>query len=185
MVLQQRLQSGNNVAHFRTVYGYSRGTFLVSDPIRGASLRLSSAELLELWRFYNGEYLVAYPPDKEQQVKAALGEDFSVTANWQHAKQNGEQDVRSRPNNPYAWWGLGKASLRLGDARAAAKHFDRAVSLGVPVIYYLYRQEAFEAWTKTGDYQKILRYTGRALAVFQNSKELLEFRTLASRALAD
>ena len=156
VVLQQRLRAGSDVAHFRTVYGYSQGRFLVSDSIRGPSLSLSTAELTELWRYYNGEYLVAYPPIREGQVQAALGDDFNVAANWRHARLHGEQDVRARPNDPYAWWGLAKANLRLGNAALASDNFDRAVALGVPTIYYLYRQEAFEAWTGAGEHGKTL-----------------------------
>lgn len=183
VVLQQRLRRGSNVAHFRTVYGYGPGYFLVSDPLRGPSLRLSTAELLELWRFYNGEYLVAYPPAKEGQVRAALGDDFSAGANWRHLKLHGDQDTRARPNDPYHWWGLGKANLRLGNVQAAVSNFDRAVALGVPTLYFLYRQEAFEAWTQAGDHRNVLRWSTRALQAFPNSKELQQFKQRASTAL--
>ncbi|GAA5512292.1 hypothetical protein Dcar01_01006 [Deinococcus carri] len=183
VVVQQRLRAGSNVAHFRTVYGYSAGRFLVSDPIRGPSLNLTTAELQDLWRYYNGEYLVAYPPGKEGQVREALGEDFNVTANWQHAKRHGEQDVKARPNDPYACWGLAKANLRLGNVKVAAEQFDRAVQLGVPTIYYLYRQEAFEAWTQAGDHEQTLELTNLALKAYPQSKELQRFRNLARRAL--
>lgn len=183
VVVQQRLRPGSNVVHFRTVYGYSAGRFLISDSIRGPSLSLSTAELQDLWRYYNGEYLVAYPPGKEGLVRAALGEDFDLTANWQHAKRHGEEDVKARPNDPYAWWGLAKANLRLGNVKLAAQQFDRAVQIGVPTMYYLYRQEAFEAWTRSGEHEKTLRLTTRALKSYPRSKELIEFRSRASRAL--
>lgn len=183
VVVQQRLKPGSNVAHFRTLYGYSGNSFLFSDPLRGPSLRLSVAELTELWRYYNGEYLVAYPPAREGEVQAAMGEDFNATANWQHARRVGEQAVKARPGDPYAWWGLAKATLRLGDAETAANQFDRAVNLGVPTIYYLYRQEAFEAWTQAGWYTKTLQITDRALDAWPKSKELQKFRNLASQAL--
>ena len=185
VVVQQRLKPGSNVAHFRTVYGYSADSFLVSDPLRGASLRLSSAEMTELWRYYNGEYLVAYPPAREGEVRAAMGENFNATANWRNAQRVGEQAIKSRPGDPYAWWGLAKATLRLGDAETAANQFNRAVSLGVPTIYYLYRQEAFEAWTQAGWYTKTLQLTGRALDAWPKSKELQKFRDLASQALGE
>lgn len=185
VVVQQRLKPGSNVAHFRTVYGYSSGSFLLSDPLRGPSLRLSSAEMTELWRFYNGEYLVAYPPAREAEVRAAMGDDFNATANWRNARQMGEQAVKARPGDPYAWWGLAKATLRLGNAEKAAYQFDQAVKLGVPTIYYLYRQEAFEAWTQAGWYTKTLQITGRALDAFPRSKELQKFSALAAQALGD
>jgi hypothetical protein len=183
VVVQQRLQRGSNVAHFRTVYGYSAGRFLVSDPLRGPSLSLTTAEFTELWRYYNGEYLVAFPPNKAEVVRGVLGSDWNVTANWQHAKLHGEEDVRARPNDPFAWWGLGKANLRLGNLQAATANFDRAVQIGVPSEYYVYRQEAFEAWTQLGQHQKTLTWTQRGLRVDPVSKELLRFRNLAGQAL--
>jgi len=182
VIVQQRLRPGSNVAHFRTVYGYERGRFLTSDPLRGPNLWLSEAELTDLWHFYNGEYMVAYPAGKEADVRAALGENFSAAANWQALRRVGESNVRARPNDPYNWWGLGKANLRLGNVRAAADNFERAVSLGVPTLYYLYRQEAFEAWTQSGDHDKTLRYTQLALRIDPASKELLRFRNLARGA---
>lgn len=183
VVVQQRLQSGSNVAHFRTVYGYSAGRFLVSDPLRGPNLSLTTAEFTELWRYYNGEYLVAFPPAKGGLVREAMGSDWNVTANWQHAKLHGEEDVKARPNDPFAWWGLGKANLRLGNIQAATANFDRAVQIGVPTQYYVYRQEAFEAWTQMGQHQKTLTWTQRGLRVDPVSKELLRFRNLAGQAL--
>ncbi|UQN09581.1 C39 family peptidase [Deinococcus sp. QL22] len=183
VVVQQRLKPGSTVAHFRTVYGYSAGRFLVSDPLRGPSLSLTTAEFTELWRYYNGEYLVTYPLAKEALVREILGSDWNVTANWQHAKLHGEEDTKARPSDPFAWWGLGKANLRLGNFQAAAANFDRAVQLGVPTPYYVYRQEAFEAWTRAGQHQKTLTWTQRGLKVDPASKELLRFRNLASEAL--
>lgn len=183
VVVQQRLKAGSNMAHFRTVYGYRGVRFLVSDPLLGASLWLSEAELMNLWHFYNGEYLVAYPPAKERDVYAALGDDIRAAVNWQRLRSIGEQNVRARPNDPYNWWGLGKANLRLGDVQAAAANFDRAVALEVPTLYYLYRQEAFEAWTRAGQHRKTFDLTGRALRSFPDSKELLRFRREAREAL--
>lgn len=183
VVLQQRLRSGSNVAHFRTVYGYQGGRFLTSDPLLGATLWLTEAQLVSLWHFYNGEYLVAYPPAKEGAVFAALGGDVRAASNWQRLKTISEQNVKARPNDPYNWWGLGKANLRLGNVQAAAANFDRAVSLGVPSLYYLYRQEAFEAWTQAGQHSTTLKYVQLGLKYDSNSKELLRFRTLAQKAL--
>ncbi len=183
VVVQQRLRADSNVAHFRTVYGYKGGRFLTSDSLRGPQLWLSEAELMDLWHFYNGEYLVAYPPSKAGAVAEVLGDDVSAAANWRRLRTIEEHNVVADPNDPYNWWGLGKANLRLGNVKAAAANFDRAVAAGVPPLYYLYRQEAFEAWTKAGQYQKTLKYAQRALKYDPNSKELLRYRKLAQSNL--
>ncbi|KEF35733.1 peptidase C39 [Deinococcus sp. RL] len=183
VVVQQRLRPGSNVAHFRTVYGYEGGRFLTSDPLRGARLWLTEAELKDLWHYYNGEYLVTYPPAKEGEVRAALGESFSAAGNWRLMQRVETANVRARPNDPYHWWGLGKANLRLGFVKAAADNFARAARLGVPTLYYLYRQEAFEAWSQSGDHDLTLKYAGQALKIDPRSKELLLFRNRARAAL--
>lgn len=183
VVVQQRLRPGSAVAHFRTVYGYEGGRFLTSDPLRGARLWLTEAELMDLWHYYNGEYMVTYPPAKEGEVRAALGESFSAAGNWNLLRRIGESNVKARPNDPYNWWGLGKANLRLGNVKAAADNFARAAALGVPTLYYLYRQEAFEAWSQSGDHDKTLKYTVQALKIDPQSKELLRFRNQARAAL--
>ncbi|MEF2277437.1 C39 family peptidase [Deinococcus sp. YIM 134068] len=185
VVVQQRLSPGSNVAHFRTVYGYRNGEFLTSDPLRGPALRLGTAQMMDLWHFYNGEYLIAYPPSKEADVRAVLGSDFGAANNWRKLRQIGQQNVKASPSDPYHWWGLGKANLRLGNTREAAANFDRAVALGVPTLYYLYRQEAFEAWTQVGQHRKTLTLTQRTLRSFPGSKELVRFRDIARRALGE
>ncbi|GAA5441620.1 hypothetical protein Dcae01_03158 [Deinococcus caeni] len=129
--------------------------------------------------------LVAFPPARAGEVQRLLGSDYSAAANWQHLRAHGEQDVKARPRDPYAWWGLAKATLRLGNAALASDYFERAVNLGVPTMYYLYRKEAFEAWTQAGRHSRTLSVTQRALQAFPRSKELQYFRTLAGRAVGE
>jgi len=184
VVVQQRLQSSSNTAHFRTVYGYTSGTFLTSDPLLGADLRLNVSTFADLWHYYNGEYLIMYRPSQEAEIRAILGDDFSIAGNWQRILRVEQQNVIASPNDPYAWWGLGKAQLRLGNAPSAARSFDKAVQIGVPTEYYLYRQEAFEAWNKVGDYRKTLdKATQTAERFDKNSKELRQFSAAARRGL--
>lgn len=183
VVVQQRLQSGSNTAHFRTVYGYTAGTLISSDPLLGPSLRLSDRNFNRLWHYYNGEYLVMYKPNQASKVRAILGQDFNLAGNWRRILKLGQQNVKRAPNDPYFWWGLGKAQLRLGNASAAAKSFDRAVQIGVPTEYYLYRQEAFEAWNRVDDYRKTMQKTTAALRFDKSGKELLKFRAAARRGL--
>lgn len=182
VVVQQRLHARSNVAHFRTVYGYRSGRFLTSDPLRGPALWLTEAEFRHLWHYYNGEYLIAYPASRQAEVYAVLGGDVRAATNWQRLKALATRNASAQPNDPYHWWGLGKANLRLGNVKAATENFDRAVALGVPTLYFLYRQEAFEAWTQAGHHAKTLKYASRALKIDPNSKELRKFISLARRS---
>lgn len=181
VIVQQRLKEGDDTAHFRTVYAYSPESFTSRDPLRGAELQLSNTEFAQLWNYYNGEYLVAYPPEREADVQAALGKDWDQKANWQRLLRESGRQARKTPDDAFAWWGVGAAQLALGRVEDAARAFDRAVEAGVPLQYYWYRQEAFEAWNQAGQPEKTLALTGRILAQQPGIKEVLAAQAAAAR----
>lgn len=172
VVVQQRLKNGDNTAHFRTVYAYSAQGFTSSDSLLGPKLTLSEGRFRDLWDYYNGEYLLAYPPSREADVRRLLGRDWDETANWTRLRD----DMTARTQNPGAtafdWWGLGQARLALGQPQQAAQAFDRAVQIGVPLQYHWYRQGALTAWNRTGQGQKTRELAQRILAQQPGIKEI-------------
>lgn len=182
VIVQQRLKEGDDTAHFRTVYAYSPDGMTASDPLRGPDLRLSNEDFMALWNYYNGEYLIAYPPEREADVQAALGRDWDERANWQHLFRDSRTQTRETPGDAFAWWGLGTAHLALGREKEAAQAFDRAVEEGVPLQYYWYRQEAFEAWNRAGQSDKTLALTGKVLAQQPGIKEVLQYQKAAQQS---
>lgn len=184
VIVQQRLEPGDDTAHFRTVYAYSPDGLVASDPLRGADLRLSNDTFIDLWNYYNGEYLVVYPPEREADVQAALGRDWEEQTNWQQLLKKSRTQTRENPDDAFAWWGQGAAQLALGQEEKAAQAFDRAVEAGVPLQYYWYRQEAFEAWNQTSQHQKTLSLTEKVLAQQPGIKEVEFYREAALRLAA-
>lgn len=172
VIVQQRLEKGDDTAHFRTVYAYSPDGLSASDPLRGPDVRLSNETFTELWNYYNGEYLVAYPPEREADVRAVLGRNWDERDNWRTLLKKSRTQARVNPGDAFAWWGQGTAHLALGENRKAAQAFDRAVEEGVPLQYYWYRQEAFKAWNQTGQANKTLTLTEKVLAQQPGIKEV-------------
>jgi tetratricopeptide (TPR) repeat protein len=154
VVVQQRLKEGDNTAHFRTVYAYTQEGFTSSDSLLGAQHTLTEKAFQALWSYYNGEYLVAYPPERAREVQAILGEDWNEQANWARLRDEMTLLTENDTATAFDWWGLGQAHLSLGDPAAAARAFDRAVQIGVPLQYHWYRQGALLAWNRTGQPEK-------------------------------
>lgn len=179
VMVQQRLIDGDDTAHYRTVYAYAPGSVTASDPLRGRALTLSDDEFTDLWHYYNGEYLVAYPPEREDEVRAALGDDWDEASNWNHLRDESRRYLEQEPNDPFAWWGLAAAHLALGQVQEAAQGFDRAVEAGASLQYFWYRQEAFEAWNRAGERYKTFSVTRQILAQQPGIKEVMQYQQAA------
>ena len=179
IMVQQRLIDGDDTAHFRTVYAYEPGSVTSSDPLRGPKLTLNDEEFIDLWNYYNGEYLVAYPPEREDDVRAALGHDWEQDANWEHLIDQSRQQLEKEPDNAFAWWGLATAQLALGQVQEAAQGFDRAVEAGASLQYFWYRQEAFEAWNQAGERYKTVSIAEQILAEQPGIKEVIQYQKAA------
>lgn len=172
VIVQQRLKVGDNTSHFRTVYAYTPETFTASDSLLGARLTLSESRFQELWNYYNGEYLLAYPPAREAEVRAILGRDWDERANWTRLRDEMTARTQKAGASAFDWWGLGQARLALGQSAEAAQAFDRAVEIGVPLQYHWYRQGALLAWNRTGQAAKTREIATRILKQQPGIKEV-------------
>lgn len=172
VVVQQRLKVGDNTSHFRTVYAYTPDSFTASDSLLGAKLTLAESRFTELWNYYNGEYLLAYPAAREGEVKAILGRDWDEQANWTRLRDEMGTRTQKGGASAFEWWGLGQARLALGQNAEAAQAFDRAVEIGVPLQYHWYRQGALLAWNRTGQTAKTRELAARILKQQPGIKEI-------------
>lgn len=172
VVVQQRLKVNDNTSHFRTVYAYTADSFTASDSLLGPKLTLNTGRFTELWDYYNGEYLVAYPAAREADVKAILGRDWDERANWIRLRDEMTARTGKGAATAFDWWGLGQARLALGDNETAAQAFDRAVDIGVPLQYHWYRQGALLAWNRTGQGAKTRAIAERILSRQPGIKEI-------------
>ncbi|MBB6098157.1 hypothetical protein HNR42_001582 [Deinobacterium chartae] len=184
VVVQQQLKSGDHTGHFRTVYGVDDRALYSSDSLLGAGLKHDDAAFEKLWQPYNGEYLVAYPPDREGELRALLGPVWDEQAHWRGIERERAAQVEKDPEDLYAWWGLGQARLKLGQPEAAAAAFSKAAALGLPNAHYWYQQEPFEAWNQTGQYELTERVARRVLEAWPSSKEARRYLALAQQGRA-
>lgn len=185
------------MGHYRLLTGYDdrAGHFTALDSYLGR-LTVPYAKLEGWWRSFGGTYVVVYPPAREAQVRSALGWRAEPGREKAWALEQALADVRVRPD-PLAWLNLGHATLAVGDARGAARAFDRAeraapmraldptrpdrAAGGWAWRTLWYSFGPLEAYTRTGRYADVLRLTGAVLRDVPAHEEALYWR---GRALA-
>lgn len=145
--------------HYRLVRGYDEnaGVFIVNDSYLGPNLRYDMQTFDRWWRAFNRLYIPLYRPEQEATVRAIVGEAaWPEEGMWQGAAARAQQALAQNPNDLYAWFNLGTARLRLGDAAGAVEAFEQAVALGLPQRMLWYQFAPFEAWNATAQYERTL-----------------------------
>jgi tetratricopeptide (TPR) repeat protein len=150
----------------------------------------------EFWPHFNNVYVVIYPPERETQVIALLGSQFTPIANYQYAAQHALEQisVQEGRNLFFAWFNRGSNLVALGDYPAAAGAYDAAFAVNAElpeadrpwrVTWYL--DGPYAAYYHTGRYQDLIDLA--QLTLTHVDKPVLEetyyWRGLAREALGD
>ncbi|MEM6282246.1 MAG: C39 family peptidase [Chloroflexota bacterium] len=152
---------GNDwLGHYQTVVGYddSVGSLYVIDTYipsdQGLPVRYRDFD--SDWEQFARTFIVYYPPERESTVMNILGDLSTEEGAYQRVLRESQQAARANPDNPYAWFNLGKAQTYLGQYEAAATAFDQARVKGLPWRMLWYQFEPFEAYFETGRYSDVL-----------------------------
>ncbi|WP_233218762.1 tetratricopeptide repeat protein [Deinococcus arcticus] len=187
------------MGHYRLLTGYddARGQFSALDSYLGP-LTLNYTRFDELWRSFGRTYLVVTPPSKAAPLREVLGMRADpVAARAEHLRV--ARAEAARRGDAVAYLNLGQAQLDLGDARGAARSFDQALAAppdrtldptrpswvqgGLPWRALWYSFGPFEAYVRTGQYDKVLRLTGAVLRSVPTHEEAHYWRGRALAAL--
>lgn len=187
------------MGHYRLLTGYDdrAGQFSALDSYLGP-LRMDYAKFDELWRSFGRTFLIVTPPSK----RAALAGVLDWRADRAHEQAEtlrvAEREAERR-NDAVGFLTLGQAQLDTGDARAAARTFDRAfaaapdrtldptrpawVQGGLPWRALWYSFGPLEAYTRTGQYARVLTLTGAVLRSVPTHEEAHYWRARALTGL--
>ncbi|SMB78218.1 C39 family peptidase [Deinococcus hopiensis] len=185
------------MGHYRLLTGYddASGQFSALDSYLGP-LKMNYAKFDELWRSFGRTFLVVTPPEKRAALSAVL--DWRADrAREQAAALWTAQREAARRSDAVGFFNLGQAHLDAGKASAAALAFDQALAatpdrsldptrpawvqggLAWRTLWYAFGP--FEAYTRTGQYGKVLSLTGAVLRSVPTHEEAQYWR---ARALA-
>ncbi|WP_268243803.1 C39 family peptidase [Deinococcus knuensis] len=187
------------MGHYRLLTGYDdrAGQFSALDSYLGP-LRMDYAKFDELWRSFGRTFLIVTPPSKRATLAGVLGWRADRAQEKAETLRVAGREAERR-NDAVGFLTLGQAQLDAGDARAAARTFDRAfaaapdrtldptrpawVQGGLPWRALWYSFGPLEAYTRTGQYARVLTLTGAVLRSVPTHEEAHYWRARALTGL--
>ncbi|HLG74117.1 MAG TPA: C39 family peptidase [Chloroflexota bacterium] len=97
VIVNQIVSDGDLDFHYRPIQGYDdeRGTFIASDPLIGPMYTIDYAQFDRVWGYTGRRFIVIYPPDKADQLNAALAGKWDSA----YAEGGGQAQPWSVPAN--------------------------------------------------------------------------------------
>ncbi len=182
------------LSHNRVIMGYddALGELYTFDPLLGMGedqrgRPIPYADYDVRWQAFNYNYLVLYRPEQEAALQVALGEDWDVTTNLEHALARAEADRTSNGplDNTFAEFNLGSTLTMLGRYEEAAAAFDAARAVGLPWRMMWYQFGPFEAYYEMGRYQDVIDLARSVIANTPGVEEVYYYAGRAYAALGD
>ncbi len=154
------------MGHYRVVTAFddAAGQVSAQDSYYGADRSFGYAEFENMWRPFLGAYVIAWLPEQEPAVRAALGGDWDQASMWQRILAEQEAWVASEPGNAWAHFALGEARSRLGDHVGAVSAFERAREIGLPFRAFWYQFGYYRSLHATGGYDRMIALADETLA---------------------
>lgn len=152
------------MGHYQVVYGYddAQQIYQVKDSYEqnGNTFTATYEELVTDWRAFNYAFVVVYPPEKEGDLAAVMGEYMDESRANQIAAQIADDEIytTTEQNTFFAWYNRGTSLVQLQDFNGAATAFDEAfrVLAALPAENRPWRA----VWYQTGPYFAYY-YSGR------------------------
>jgi tetratricopeptide (TPR) repeat protein len=162
-------------AHYNLITGYddTTQTFTAQDTYLGPDRKVPYEKLKEYWQSFNYVYIMLYPPEKEETVKAILGAQWDVDYNRQHALELAQREAEQNPDNPYTWFNVGTNLVYFERYDEAATAYDQARRIGLPQRFLRYQFGPFFAYFHARRMDDLKAMTDYALQITPNSEEAL------------
>lgn len=146
------------MGHYLLVSGYDDGRqqIITQDSYIGPNTAYSYSHVAEYWKHFDYLYVVLYPPARESELMALLGDDADVNQNEYNALVRATQDAQINQQDAFSWFNIGTNYALLGDYPRSASAFDIARQIGLPWRMMWYQFEPFEAYLHVGRYQDVI-----------------------------
>ena len=160
------------MGHYQVLNGYDdlNQVFIAQDSYIKADYPQPYVKLIEEWRSFNYTYLVAFNPEKRNEVLNLLGADADETTNYQRALiKAGDETLNLRGVDQFfAFYNYGTNLVSLRDYAGAAKAYDTAFALYDSLPENMSIRPYRILWYQTGPYFAYF-YTGRYTDVIEKA----------------
>ncbi len=161
------------MGHYRYVWGYSPQSFVSHDSYLGPNVWLSPRELEAVWWHFGNTFIVVYPPEREAEVHALLGELADMDRAWARLAARSRAVIDQPPSlraRVFAWFNLGEALVGLGQMEDAAAAFDQAFLAYAnlpadqrPWRWMWYHEGPYRAYFAVGRYTDVIDLATKTL----------------------
>ena len=171
------------MGHYRVVIGYDddAGEVITQDSYYGPARRYSYSEFDRMWRPFLGAYTIAYAPEQEPLVAAAIGSDWDDGAMRSRVLATAEDAAAQAPGDAWSWYVLGEARSMVGDHAGAVDAFDRARGIGLPYRAFWYQFGYYRSLIETGAFDRAVAHADETIATMdgENLEESHYWRGVA------
>lgn len=172
------------MGHYVLLNGYddAAGQLISQDSLIMENLPVAYADLEKTgWRDFNYLYIVAFPPEREGEIRAILGADADPQENLERTSQRAVSEAATLTGRDrfFALYNQGDCLLAQGDAPKAARAYDLAFQQyreiekeNRPWRTLWYRVGPYQAYYEAGRYQDVIDLANDLLSML--SKRGLE-----------
>jgi hypothetical protein len=165
------------MGHYELVSGYddAKERFITQDSYISKDLPVPYAQMEREWRAFANVFVVVYPPEKETELMAVLGQYADPTTSYTLSAEQASVNIYALtdPRDIYfAWYAYGTSLMRLQDYNGAAAAYDASFN-----AYDVIPEDANRPWRmlwyQTGPYFAYY-YTGRMADVINLATHTLD-----------
>lgn len=171
------------MGHYLLITGYDAQGITAQDSYNGPDQHVSWADLDNFWRDFNRTYILVYPPNKQDTIRALVGEDMDDATMYAMAAQRAQAEWKANPKDPFAPFNLGSSLVGLHEYDAAANAFDQARLLNLPWRMMWYQFGPYDAYYNVGRYDEIVALADATLKPTGDLEESYYYKGLALQKL--
>ena len=160
-------------AHYLLITAYDDATqeFTIQDTYHGPDLKISYTQLEKDWKAFNNVYLVIYFPQFEEEMKTLLASDWDPDLNRERVLSLTETAATSPTADAFDWFNYGSNLVYFDRYEEAARAYDKAREIGLPLRMFRYQFGPFLAYFHSNRNEDLLVLTDYARGVTEMSEE--------------
>ncbi|HMZ08291.1 MAG TPA: C39 family peptidase [Anaerolineales bacterium] len=160
-------------AHYLLITAYDDATqeFTIQDTYHGPDLKISYTQLEKDWKAFNNVYLVIYFPQFEEEMKNLLTSDWDPDLNRERVLSLTETAATSPTADAFDWFNYGSNLVYFDRYEEAARAYDKAREIGLPLRMFRYQFGPFLAYFHSGRNDDLLVLANYARGVTEMSEE--------------
>jgi uncharacterized protein YvpB len=171
------------MSHFKLLIGYDEKQVIFMDSYAGPDQAVSFETMEANWREVNRRYLIVYPSDREEIVRAIVGDDFDNATMYTHGIERARAELVANPNDAFAYYNLGTNLNGLQQYPDAANAFDQARAIGLPWRMLWYQYGPYVAYLNTGRNEDVIALANATLRTVADLEESHYYKGMALQAL--